>query len=50
MSDDYRQLIEKMNILIKLTAANVIQGKDFKEQVLLLSTVGLQPKEIAELL
>lgn len=43
-------LIDKLNILIKLTAANAIKDKDFKEQVRLLSSVGLQPKEIADIL
>jgi DNA-directed RNA polymerase specialized sigma24 family protein len=50
MSDENRIMGEKMDILIKLTAANVIQNKDFKEQVRLLSSVGLQPKEIADIL
>jgi len=43
-------VIEKLNMLIKLTAANVIKDKEFKEQVRLLSSVGLQPKEIADIL
>lgn len=50
MSDENKIMNEKMDILIKLTAANVIQNKDFKEQVRLLSSVGLQPKEIADIL
>lgn len=36
-------------MLIKLTAANVIQGKSLKEQVRLLSIVGFKPKQIAQL-
>ena len=50
MADENRIMIDKIDILIKLTAANVIQNKDFKEQVRLLSSVGLQPKEIADIL
>lgn len=50
MADENRIMIDKVDILIKLTAANVIQNKDFKEQVRLLSSVGLQPKEIADIL
>lgn len=50
MNDENRIIIDRLDILIKLTAANVIQGKDFKEQVRLLSSVGLQPKEIADIL
>jgi len=42
--------VERLNVLIKLTAANVIQGKNFKDQVSLLSSVGLQPKEISDIL
>ncbi len=45
-----RILIDKLDTLIKLTAANVIQEKCFKEQVRLLSSVGLQPKDIADIL
>jgi DNA-directed RNA polymerase specialized sigma24 family protein len=49
---DYnREVLKKLDILVKLTAANIVQqNKNFKEQVRLLSAVGMQPKEIAELL
>ena len=50
VSDADNRIVEKLNILVKLNAANVIQGKDFKEQVRLLSSVGLQPKEIGDIL
>jgi len=48
--NDIRIVIDKLNVLVKLTAANVIQGKKFKDQVALLSSVGLQPIEIASIL
>lgn len=44
------KIIERLNVLIKLTAANLIVDMNFDEQVRLLSSVGLQPKEIADLL
>lgn len=50
MDNTNTNVIERLNILIKLSAANIIQGKSFAEQVDLLSMVGLQPKEIGELL
>lgn len=50
MVDENRLMINKLDILIKLTAVNVVQNKDFKEQVRLLSSIGLQPKEIADIL
>jgi hypothetical protein len=44
------EMIDKLNLLVKLTAASVVDGKDFKQQVRLLSSVGLKPKEIADIL
>lgn len=46
---DEKKLFEKLDVIIKLLAANVIEGKNLKEQVKLLSEVGLQPAEIAEI-
>lgn len=45
-----KEILDKLNLLVKLTAANVVNGKDFKMQVKLLSSVGLKPKEIADVL
>ncbi|MDO8740354.1 MAG: hypothetical protein Q7J54_02130 [Candidatus Woesearchaeota archaeon] len=45
-----KEIIEKLNLLVKLSAANLATGKDFKEQVRLLSSVGLSPKDIADVL
>ncbi|MBN8585866.1 MAG: hypothetical protein J0M37_12300 [Ignavibacteria bacterium] len=50
MDNSNSSVIERLNILIKLTAAGVIQDKNFMEQVSLLSSVGLQPREIADVL
>ena len=46
---DEKKLFEKLDKITKLLAANVIQGKSLREQVRLLSDVGLQPSEIAEI-
>ena len=43
-------LEKKLDILIKLFAMEAVRGREFREQVRILDQVGLQPKEIAELL
>ncbi|MBS3104194.1 sigma-70 family RNA polymerase sigma factor [Candidatus Woesearchaeota archaeon] len=45
-----QEILQKLNMLVKLSAAQLAKGKDFKEQVMLLSSVGLSPKDIAEVL
>jgi len=40
-------VIKRLDVLIKLSAANVIKDKTLKEQVRILSSVGLSPKEIS---
>ncbi len=50
MNEESRMIINRLDILIKLTAANAIRDRSLKDQVSLLSSVGLQPKEIAEIL
>lgn len=44
------RIIERLNLLVKLSALNFLKDKEFKEQVRVLSDIGLQPKEIAEIL
>jgi hypothetical protein len=46
---DEKELSGKLDIIIKLLAADVTQGKSLKEQVGLLSGLGLQPSVIAEI-
>ena len=41
---------DKLEILIKLTALNVIGGKSTMEQVDMLSSVGLKPAEISRII
>jgi DNA-binding transcriptional ArsR family regulator len=45
-----KEILDKLSLLVKLSAANVVDGKDFQEQVRLLSSVGLKPKEISDIL
>ena len=46
----FRELISKLDVLIKLNAASLFQGKPLTESVPFLSNLGLQPKEIARIL
>lgn len=46
----FKQLSEKMDIIIKLLALNVVEGKELKNQVSILSSFGFQPKQIADML
>jgi len=50
VNDSNQKISDKLDILIKLTALNIIKDIDYSEQVKLLSSIGLQPKDIAELL
>lgn len=40
----------KLDVLIRLIAVGLTEGKPRQDQILLLSNAGLQPREIAELL
>lgn len=44
------EILEKLNMMVKLSAFSLLKGREFKEQVWILSEIGLQPKEIAEML
>ncbi len=50
MNDINKRLLEKIDVLVRLSALNIIKDKKYAEQVELLSSVGLHPKEIADLL
>lgn len=51
MSDkQFKELIQKLDTLIKLTAMTALSRKTQKDQIKILSGLGLQPKEIAFLL
>jgi len=46
----FKQLSNKMDIIIKLLAMNMVEGKQLKDQVSILSSFGFQPKQIADVL
>jgi len=50
MTQDLRALEEKMDTLIKLVACGLIADKSQREQIEMLSRIGLSPKEIAGLI
>lgn len=43
-------IAEKLEMLVRLTAIGMCEGKGQKEQIALLSNAGMQPKAIANLL
>jgi phospholipid N-methyltransferase len=45
-----QEMLDKLNMLVKITAAKAVEEKEFKEQVRFLSAMGLAPKEIGEIL
>lgn len=48
--NEFNQISEKLDIIIKLLAISIVQGRPLKEQVRLLSEAGLKPKQIASIL
>jgi len=50
MEQSSRALEEKMDTLIKLVACGLISDKSQREQIEMLSRIGLSPKEIAGLI
>ena len=51
MNDDqFQQLTEKIDVLIKLIALNSLGDKDPKEKVRILSGLGLKPIEISRVI
>ena len=51
MSDqDIKEICDRLDVLIKLSVANVIIDKKYDDQVRILSNAGFQPKEIAAFL
>jgi DNA-binding CsgD family transcriptional regulator len=45
-----QDLVKKIDLLIRLFAVNMVNGKSQQEQIRLLSIGGMGPKEIADLL
>ena len=46
----FQEISAKLDTIIKLLALNSVEGKDPKKQVLVLSSFGFQPKQIADIL
>jgi len=46
----FKQLSDKMDIIIKLLVLNGVGGKQLRDQVLILSSFGFQPRQIADML
>lgn len=44
------ELMRKLDIIIKLLTANMLQGKDLTQQATALSSIGLETKDIAQIL
>ena len=48
--EQFKELILKLDILAKLLATNIFQGKPLGDSILFLADLGLQNKEIAKIL
>jgi len=48
--DQLRNISEKLDVLIKLTAINVVSGKSVTDQIDTLDSIGLKPTEISKIL
>lgn len=46
----FKELSEKLEVLIKITAISALKERTLTDQVEILSAIGLQPKEIAAIL
>jgi DNA-directed RNA polymerase specialized sigma24 family protein len=49
MRDEITELTSKLNLLIRLLALSILEGRAPVEQMVLLSRAGFAPREIAEL-
>lgn len=46
----YAGFMSKLDLIVRLQAVGVVEGKSLRQQVALLSASGMQPKQIAEVL
>lgn len=49
-NDQFEKLIGKIDVLIKLTALNILKDKSIKDKVKILYGLGLKPIEIARVI
>ncbi len=50
LADDTQDLGRKIDLLVRLFAVNLVNGRSQREQIRLLAIAGMGPKEIATLL
>jgi len=50
LSQNNQQIIEKLDIIIKLLAVEVVKGKEGRDQILTLRDLGISNKDIALIL
>lgn len=48
--DKQQQILDKLDLMIKLLAVGVIRGKEVREQIVTLSRMGISNKDIALIL
>jgi len=46
----FAEISAKLDVIIKLLAMSAVEGKQLKQQVSLLHSLGLQPRQIADVL
>lgn len=46
----FSEILNKLDMLTRLLALNLLEERKQQEQIILLNRVGLQPKEIAEMI
>jgi len=44
-----KEIISRLDVLVRLSAASLIEGKSATEQIKILAKAGLQPKDIANI-
>lgn len=49
-NEQFTEILNKLDMLTRLVALNLLEEKKQQEQIILLKRVGLEPKEIAEML
>ena len=50
MTENCTKLLEKIDLLIRLTAISALKDKNLTEQVEILTEMGIQPKQISKVL
>lgn len=50
MSQNNQEILERLDIIIKLLAVDTIKGKEVKEQILFLHELGITNKDVAKIL